>query len=76
MKKINELWQKKIIDERKRLAMMRTMKIAKAGEGEESLLLTESFPNILEQELRVELQNLTNEINQNQVLAQQKMNEL
>ena len=56
--------------------MMRSMKIAKAGEGEESILLTESFPNILEQELRVELQNLTNEINSNQVLAQQKMNEL
>ena len=37
---------------------MRNMKLAKGQEGEEALLLTESFPNILEQELRTELLGL------------------
>eukprot|EP00347_Sterkiella_histriomuscorum_P012028 403370167 len=76
MKRINELWQNKLRDEQKRMDMMRTMKIAKLQEGEESILLTESFPNILEQELRVQIQDLSNDINQNTLLAQQKMNEL
>ena len=48
MLKINELWKKKLHDERKRFDLMRTMKIAKAQEGEEALLVTESLPNILE----------------------------
>ena len=38
--------------------------------------MTESYPNILEQELRSQVQQLTNEINENSLLAQQKMNEL
>jgi len=48
MERVNELWQKKIHDERNRFDTMRNMKIAKAQEGEESLILTESYPNILE----------------------------
>ncbi|CDW90576.1 UNKNOWN [Stylonychia lemnae] len=76
MERVNELWQKKVHDERKRFDTMRSMKIAKAQEGEESILLTESFPNILEQELRTQVQDLTSEIQKNTVLAQQKMNEL
>jgi len=55
---------------------MRTLKFQKAMEGEESLLLTESFPNILEQQLRVELAKLQDEINENNLTAQQQMNQL
>jgi len=69
IKKINELWEKKLRDERKRFDLMRTMKISKAQEGEEALLLTESFPNILEQEIKNEIQALNHDINQNTLLA-------
>jgi hypothetical protein len=58
MKRVNELWERKMREERKRWDMMRTLKIQKAQEGEEALLLTESFPNILEQKLRSELTSL------------------
>ena len=45
-------------------------------EGEEALLLTQSFPNILEQELKNELQELANEIHQNNLEATKQLNEL
>jgi hypothetical protein len=35
-------------EERKRRDMMRSAKIKKLEEGEEALLLTQSFPNIIE----------------------------
>ena len=56
MKKVNMMWQQKLEDERKKFSTMRSMKIAKLQEGEESLLLTQSFPNIIEQELKNEVQ--------------------
>lgn len=70
IKRLNSLWENKLREEKKRWAMMRTEKIKKAEEGEESILLTESYPNIMEQELKVELQKLMEEINQNTTIAQ------
>ena len=55
---------------------MRSQKIKKIEEGEEALLLTQSFPNILEQELKNELQELANEIHQNNLEATKQLNEL
>lgn len=41
---------------------MRQLKHKKLEEGEEALLLTQSFPNILEQDIKLELQKLMSEI--------------
>ena len=42
-------------EERRRRDNMRSAKIKKLEEGEEALLMTQSFPNILEQEIRTEV---------------------
>jgi hypothetical protein len=67
LRRTNEVWEKKLREERKRWDLMRTLKLQKGMEGEESLLLTESFPNILEQELKIQLASLQDEINENTV---------
>lgn len=58
-----------MIEERKRFLQMNNLKIQKGMEGEESLLLTQSFPNILEQEIRNEMAYLAEDINDNNLKA-------